>query len=389
MSAEFLMRGQPAFMREQGFDVTLITSPNESLAGIAEREGITIIPIPIVREMSPLRDLVSLWRLCRELRRLKPDIVNAGTPKAGLLGNLAAWLCRVPVRIYTLRGLRLETARGLKGRLLSLTERIAAACAHQVIAVSHSLRDAFVARGLTSVGKTTVLRHGSSNGVNFERFQFKSAQWRQVEELRTQWNIPDEELVIGFVGRLTRDKGLPELLTAFERVLPKFPEARLMLIGGVEAGDPLPAEVWQRLQSHPNVILTGPIKEVALYYGLFDLFAFPSHREGFPNVPLEAAAAGIPIVGFRATGTIDAVHDGKTGTLVELGDIDGLVFAMTRYLQYPFWRKQHGEAGRKRAGRDFRREDIWQSLVENYRSLLSARGLTWPQPETERRAKAA
>lgn len=371
MSAEFLMRGQLAFLREQGFDVTLIASPHESLAAVAEREGVTIVPIPMEREISPWHDLKALWRLCVALRKLKPQIVNAGTPKAGLLGNLAAWLCRVPVRIYTLRGLRLETATGWKERLLNATERLAAACAHQVIAVSHSLRDVYVTRGLSSFRKTVVLRNGSSNGVGVERFQFNDQQWGQIRELRVKWELPINAPVIGFVGRLTRDKGIPELFGAFEQLLPEFPDARLMLIGEAEQGDPLATDLLSRLQSHPNVVMTGPIKDVALYYGLFDLFAFPSYREGFPNVLLEAASTGLPVVGFKATGTIDAVIDGLTGSLVDVGDVTGLANSIGRYLRQPFVRKQHGEAGRRRVIRDFRREDIWQALVNNYRRLTT------------------
>lgn len=379
MSAEFLMRGQLAFLREQGFDVTLIASPHSSLPSVAEREGITILTVPMEREMSPFRDLVSLWKLCRTLRKLRPDIVNAGTPKAGLLGNLAAWLCHVPVRVYTLRGLRLETASGLKGKLLHWTERLAAACAHQVIAVSHSLRDAYVARGLVRKNKTAVLRHGSSNGVCFERFQFRATEWQEIARLRDRWNIPPDAPVIGFVGRLTRDKGIPELLASFEQLLPEFPAARLMLVGDFEPGDPVPEDIVTRLREHPNVVLTGAIKEVAPFFGVFDVFAFPSFREGFPNVVLEAASAGLPVVGFRATGTIDAVVDGVTGTLADTGDVTGLATALARYLREPLLVKRHGEAARRRAANDFRREDIWRALAENYSELLAARGRVRPE----------
>ena len=383
MTAEILMRGQFAFLREQGFEVTLITSPHESLEAIAKREGINIIEIPIEREISPWRDLRALWRLYVILKKLKPQIMNAGTPKAGLLGNLAAWLCRIPVRIYTLRGLRLETVTGLKRQLLNATERIAAACAHQVIAVSPSLRDAYVTRKLSSWDKIVVLRHGSSNGVSVDRFQFKETQRSQIRQLRTKWNLPVDSPVIGFIGRLTRDKGIFELFAAFQQLLNEFPDARLMLIGEAEKGDPLPTELLSRLESHPNVTMTGLIKDVTLYYGLFDLFAFPSYREGFPNVLLEAASSGLAVVGFKATGTIDAVINGLTGTLVEIGDFRELASALSRYLRDPLVRKQHGEAGRRRVIRDFRREDIWQAWVDNYRTLLGEKRLAAPQKQTQ------
>ena len=162
-----------------------------------------------------------------------------------------------------------------------------------------------------------------------------------------------------------------------------------MLIGEAEQGDPLPADLLSRLQSHPNVTMTGAIKDVALYYGLFDLFAFPSYREGFPNVLLEAAACGLPVVGFKATGTIDAVIDGSTGTLVEIGDIAELASALSRYLRESFVRKQHGETGRRRVIRDFRREDIWQALVDNYRTLLVEKRLATTQIQSPSEAKAA
>ena len=213
--------------------------------------------------------------------------------------------------------------------------------------------------------------------------------WRKIDALRETWHIPDDAPVIGFVGRLTRDKGIPELFAAFERLLPDFPDVRLLLVGDAEQGDPLADDLLRRLQTHPNVVLTGAIKEVALYYGVFDLLAFPSHREGFPNVPLEAASAGLPVVGFKATGTIDAVVDGTTGTLVEIGDVDGLTSALSDYLREPFLRKRHGEAGRRRAAKNFRREDIWLALVQNYRSHLISKRLPVPQPRPTRRARAA
>lgn len=372
------MNGQLTFLRERGFDITVIAAPSESLDVVREREQVETIPIPIEREISPAADVRTLVKLCGILRQRRPDIVNAGTPKAGLLGMIAAKLTGVPVRFYTLRGLRLETTSGFKKRLLSTTERIAASCAHQVVCVSNSLRQEFVRRRLVEAEKTIVLRQGSSNGVNAERFQYSAQQFAQIEQLRASLNIPRDVPVIGFVGRLTRDKGIVDLHEAFIRLLGEFSDLRLVLIGWPEEGDPVPAETWQSIQSHPQIIRTGAIKDVSLYYGLFDVFVFPSYREGFPNVPMEAAAAGVPVVGYTATGTLDAVLDGITGKLVPLQDSAGLAEVTAGYLRNPLLRHRHGEAGRRRALADFRREDIWQSLADLYSQWLSRGGLPLP-----------
>ncbi|MFM9959898.1 MAG: glycosyltransferase family 4 protein [Planctomycetaceae bacterium] len=372
------MNGQLTFLRERGFDITVIAAPSESLDVVREREQVQTIPIPIEREISPLADVRTLTKLCKIFRKLRPDIVNAGTPKAGLLGMIAAKLTGVPVRLYTLRGLRLETTSGFKERLLASTERLAASCAQQVLCVGESLRQEYVRRQLARPDKTIVLRHGSSNGVNAERFQYSREQWIQMGQLRESLNIPAEAPVIGFVGRLTRDKGLVDLHDAFQRLLVEFPELRLVLIGWPEEGDPIPPTIWQRLVEHPQIIRTGAIKDVSLYYGLFDVFVFPSYREGFPNVPMEAAAAGVPVVGYSATGTLDAVANGVTGTLVPLHDSAMLAAATACYLRNPLLRRRHGEAGRQRVLTDFRREDLWQSLADLYGQWLSERGLPFP-----------
>jgi glycosyltransferase involved in cell wall biosynthesis len=392
ISAENLMNGQLTFLREQGFDITVIAAPSESLDVVREREQVQTIPIPIEREISPVSDVRTLVKLCGILRTLRPDIVNAGTPKAGLLGMLAAKLTGVPVRLYTLRGLRLETTSGFKERLLAATERLAASCAQQVICVGESLRQEYIKRRLTKLDKTVVLRHGSSNGVNAERFQYSVEQFIRIGQLRESLNIPADAPVIGFVGRLTRDKGIVDLHDAFRQLLAEFPDLRLILIGGPEEGDPIPPKTWQRITEHPQIIRTGALKDVSLYYGLFDVFVFPSYREGFPNVPMEAAAAGVPVVGYSATGTLDAVADGVTGTLVPLQDSATLAAATASYLRNPFLRRRHGEAGRQRVLTDFRREDLWQSLVDLYRHWLKERGLPLPisgtQPTVSKRKAA-
>jgi glycosyltransferase involved in cell wall biosynthesis len=374
-SATFL-KGQLAYMRKRGFDVVFISAPSDRKFGIdqlhflREREQITTLAIPLEREISPLKDLVSLVRLYRVFRRFRPVIVNAGTPKAGLLGMIAARAANVPVRIYSLHGLRLETSRGLKRFILVVAERCTSALAHRVICVSESLRRLYVTLGLTREAKTCVLGEGSANGVDIDEFTPTPQSRDGTQALRVRLGIPDGAPVIGFVGRFTRDKGVPELLDAFDQVLASFPDAWLLMVGDFENGDPIPESYAKRLCSHPRVVMTGCVSDPPSYYPIMDVFAFPSYREGFPTVLLEAAAAQVPIVAFKATGSVDAVSDGVTGTLVPLGDVGSLARALQRYLSDDFLKREHSQAGRERVLRHFRPDMIWESLYAEYARLL-------------------
>jgi glycosyltransferase involved in cell wall biosynthesis len=370
MSARYLMAGQLASMREHGYDVQLFSAGGVDQDVAASREGVPAVAIPFEREISPLRDLRALLKLFVALRRFRPAIVNAGTPKAALLGMIAATLLRLPVRIYVLRGLRAETTRGARRFVLETLERVTAACASRIVCVSPSLRDAYLQRGLTLREKTVVLGAGSSNGVEAARFR-RNLDARS--QLRRELGFNDDDVAIGFIGRLTRDKGIDDLLAAFERVLQRAQSARLLVIGDAETGDALSARTVETLGRHPRITRLAHVGDVASYYSAIDILAFPSSREGFPNVVLEAASASVPAVGYRVTGTIDAIEDGVTGALVRAGDIDAFADALVHYANDADLRTRHGQAGRMRVEASFSPEEIWKALRELYEQELRRR----------------
>lgn len=376
MTADHLLRGQLRIMREQGFEVIVITSPSPELTNIAEREGVKIIELAMEREISFKHDLQALWQLYRQLRALQPDIVNASTPKAGLLDMVAAWFACVPIRIYVLRGLRLETTQGLQRLILATTERIAAVCAQRVVCVSHSLREIYTTLNIVKPAKLVVLGQGASNGVIIERFLPAAFLPGEVAKLRDKVGLPPTAKVIGFVGRFTRDKGIIELIEAIEKILAVVPNTYLLLVGRFEEGDPVPVQIRELIQSHPQIKAVGFVADTAPYYQLMDLLAFPSHREGFPNAPLEAAVAQVPTVGFAATGTVDAVQDGQTGLLAPIGAVEEFAQKMLQLLQDDEQRKKMGVAAQQWVIDNFAAPLVWANWAKFFQECVAHQAKT-------------
>lgn len=378
------MPGHLRYLQQCGYDVYVISSPSQRLTEIAAACDVTAVPVDIPREISPLKDAFALFRLYWALRRIRPHLVAVGTPKASLLGMLAARLLSAPVRIYKVFGLRFETCRGFKRRLLEWAEVVTSACAHRVVSISPSMSSHYLKGGFCQPAKLYD-KIVSSHGVNSQVFSPRRSS-PPVVALRRELGIADDDQVIGFVGRMTRDKGIGDLRAAFRIVQQKLPRTRLLLIGQFEDGDPVASAVRTELESDPLVILTGAVRDTSPYYNLMDVFAFPSYREGLPNAPLEAACSEIPTVGFAATGTVDAVVHGKTGWLVPVGDSAALAERLLHSLQHPQERIDQGRKGRQRALRDFLPEGVHAHFEGVYRKLLNENGYVLQPIEPTARA---
>jgi glycosyltransferase involved in cell wall biosynthesis len=338
------------------------------------------------RRIAPLADLVSLARLWWTLRRLRPDLAEFSTPKAGLLGNIASWLAGVPARVYMLRGLKLETAKGMKRTVLLAAERAAAKFAQVVLSNSESMRSEAVALGVAPADKIHLLGDGSSNGVDVARFS------PGASELRSKLNIPAEAPVVGFVGRLTEDKGIPELVEAFDAILCGEPEARLLLVGWFDTSeDALGAQVRARIERHPRIVCTGFVADAAPYYRTMDVMVLPTWREGFPNVVLEAAATGIPVITTLCTGSRDSVVPEVTGLLIPPGCPEAISEAVLKLVGDPERRRLMGHAARAWVCAHYADERVLRLATSFYKSLLKPRagegsgtaagekwGVAWP-----------
>ena len=357
-------------MASQGYDVSVVSSPGDMLGRCADQEGIAIVPIPMRREFNPVSDIRSLMRLCLTLRKLKPSIVHAHTPKAALLGMAAAAACRVPVRVFQLHGLVSVAYQGHQRLAVRAMERLTCALSTRLLAVSPSLRRAAITIGMPP-SKIGVIGSGSLNGIDTSQFRPPHAS-SETASLRKSLGLPPRAAVIGYVGRLARDKGMRELVLAWLALRKRRENLHLLVVGNVDERQPLCEEDLRTLRDDPRVRLQGFMNDPSHCYRAMDVLVLPTYREGLGMAALEASASALPVVASDIDGCRDAVIDQVTGTLVPPRDSSRLASALERYLDDEDLRICHGAAGRKRVVEAFNPKILWRRMNAEYERLLGS-----------------
>jgi glycosyltransferase involved in cell wall biosynthesis len=372
MALRYLLPGQMQFMKSNGFDVLMISADGKELEAVIQKEQCRHIIVPMTRKITPWQDLKCLLMLVRIFRKERPGIVHTHTPKAGLLGMLAAKIAGVKTRIHTVAGLPLMVETGFKYRLLRFIEKITYAAATHVWPNSNSLLQFIKNNRLCNENKLAVIAKGSSNGINLHRFDPGRLDEKILEKVKASIDHDQENTYLLCIGRLVKDKGIVELLHVFKELRQGNGSLRLLLVGEYEQGlDPLPEDSLHEIRNNPAIVHVSWTDHVEYYMYVADYFVFPSHREGFPNVLLQAGAMGLPVICSNIAGNIDIVSNHETGLIFDKGNESQLL----KLLQYALSHPQHMQEMAGKLQHDiqvnYRQENIWQNLLEAYKSLVN------------------
>lgn len=364
-----LIKGQPQYLGCNGYEVVGVSGPPAELSEkAAKREGFRTVVVPnLVRPISIGNDLKALFQLIKIIREEKPLIVHANTPKASLLGMLAAWWCRVPHRIYMVTGLRFETSTGLFRWLLVTMERITCACATKVIPEGDGVAETLKRNNITKKPLKKVL-NGNINGIDLAHFNRTGELIEEADQIVEKFGGVYRFV---FVGRIVKDKGLVELVTAFERFQEKYLDARLFLVGKMEPElDPLPKDILDIIKNNDGIIEAGWQDDVRPWLVASNALLFPSYREGFPNVVIQAGAMGLPSVVSDINGCNEIIIEGENGYIVPTHDAEALYERMLCLVENKEKTEYMSQRARPLIESRYKQEDVWNALLNEYNSLI-------------------
>lgn len=378
ISLDSLIKGQLKFLSSE-FEVIGVSNNTGVLAIVGEREGIRTIEVPMHREISLFSDIKCLWLLYRLFRKEKPDIVHANTPKGSMLSMIASKLASVPHRFYTVTGLRYQGASGLFRTLLMAMERISCYCATKVIPEGEGVKKTLLKDNITSKEMHIIL-NGNINGIDtkyfnpdlFNRDRTDNKLYTgNKKDIRRDLNLKEDDFVFIFIGRIVRDKGMNELAVCMKRFKAEKKNVKLLLVGRFESKlDPLDADNEEFLRSDPNIHFLGYQNDVRPFFVAADVLVFPSYREGFPNVVLQAGAMGIPAIVTNINGCNEIIKEDFNGKIFSSKDVNALYEKMNWCLNNKNRVKDMASQSRKMIVDRYRQEEVWEATLQEYKKLL-------------------
>jgi glycosyltransferase involved in cell wall biosynthesis len=358
------------------FELLAVSSPDKILEQVGVREGVRTESIAMTRAITPVKDIKALWKLYRLLKKEKPAIVHTHTPKAGLLGMMASRLAGVPIRMHTVAGLPLMENTGVKRKVLDFVERLTYSCATGVYPNSKHLAGFILQNKFCKAKKMKVLGNGSSNGINTRFFQPGEELDKTACELKKQFGLTDKDFVFVFVGRLVKDKGIEELVEAFSLLKAKHPHIKLLLVGPYEPErDPLAPATRKIIETDKSIIHAGFQQDIRPYLMISQALAFPSYREGFPNVPMQAGCFNLPSIVTDINGCNEIIVDGKNGLIIPAKKVPELQQAMERLLTNSALYLTLQTNARKMIVDRFEQKYLWELLLNEYHDQLKAHAI--------------
>jgi len=369
-SMRSLLRGQLAFMSKY-YDILGVSSGYEILQEVAKKEGIRVKEVKMTRTISLLKDIRALWNLYCIIKNENPVSVHTHTPKAGILGMLAACLCKIPVRLHTVAGLPLTESKGIKKIILEIVEKVTYACATRVYPNSFGLRDLIIRNKYIDPSKLKVIGFGSSNGIDTNHFSVEMVNNFEINNIRKDFNINHKNFIFIFIGRLVSHKGINELVIAFEALFRKYTNVKLILVGAEEPTlDPIHIKTSILMKKHPAIIITGYQYDVRPFLALSNVLVFPSYREGLPNVPLQACAMNVPCIVTDINGCNEIIINEHNGLIIPAKNPEALQLAMERFLSDQELYSKCVSNSRASIIGKYNQLEIWNKIKEEYDSQM-------------------
>lgn len=367
-SLNTLLKGQLSFLNNH-FETIGVSSGGSYLKELSVREGVMVYPIKIHRKISFFRDLVSLLNLYIFFLRERPQIVHSITPKAGLLSMIAAKLAGVPIRMHTFTGLIFPSKQGFMKQILIFMDKLLCFCSTNIYPEGEGVKRDLIINKITSK-PLNVIANGNVNGINLDYYNIESLGKESVSNLKRELGFKEDEFVFIFVGRLVKDKGIEELIGAFKQVSCKY-TCKLLLVGNFESDDSLNDETLNEIKNNPLIIFTGFQKDVRPYFAISNALVFPSYREGFPNVVMQAGAMELPSIVSNINGCNEIIEDGINGIIIPVKDINSLKMAMIKIMLDSSYYYELKKSTRSMIKERYEQSIVWNEILKEYNFLVN------------------